>query len=123
MKVWSRGLGKVELLVDCRYYEARKDPNSANVFIIGTITDPVNWEFKATLEPEDIPGFMKLVFNWCLIKLVLKNMYRYIIYYFKRDQYRDPDYDHLEEKVTASYNRMMNGRTSPAYLQSTGSDS
>ena len=66
MKVWSKGLGKTELLADCRYYEVAKDPESENVFIIGNITNPVNWEFRAILEPEDVPGFMKLVFNGCM---------------------------------------------------------
>ena len=59
MKGWSRGLRKTELLVDLRYFEARKDADSDNVSVIGNITDPVNWEFKATLEPMDVAGFIK----------------------------------------------------------------
>jgi len=50
MKVWSRGLGKTELLIDLTYFEARKDANSDNVSIIGNITDPVNWEIEIPLK-------------------------------------------------------------------------
>ena len=122
MKVWSRGLGKTELLVDLRYFEARKETNSDNVFIIGNITDPVNWEFRATLEPVDVAGFIKFAFKLCVIELVLKNMYRYIVYFFKRNQYKYKDHANLEERVRASYDRMMRGRNSPTHLRSTGTD-
>ena len=122
MKVWSRGLGKTELLVDLRYFEARKDANSDNVSIIGNITDPVNWEFKATLEPVDVAGFIKFAFKLCVIELVLKNMYRYIVYFFKRNQYKYKDHANLEERVRASYDRMIGGRKSPTYLRSIGTD-
>ena len=117
MKVWSKGLGKTELLADCRYYEVAKDPDSDNVYIVGNITDPVNWEFRAIIEPEDIPGFMKLALNGCMLKLVIKNMYRYIVYLFQKNRYRDPHHDNLEEKVTAAYNRMMKGRIRPGHLR------
>ena len=120
MKVWSRGLGKTELLVDLRYFEARKDASSDNVAIIGNITDPVNWEFKATLEPQDVAGFIKFAFKWCVIKLVLMNLYRYIVYLYKRNQYQYEDHANLEERVTASYDRMMSGRKSPTHLRRTG---
>ena len=122
MKVWSRGLGKTELLVDLRYFEARRDAHSDNVFIIGNITDPVNWEFKATLEPIDVAGFIKFAFKLSVIKLVLMNIYRYIVYLFKRNQYQYKDHANLEERVTASYDRMMRGRTSPTHLRPTGTD-
>jgi hypothetical protein len=120
MKIWSRGLGKTELLVDLRYFEARKDANSDNVFIIGNITDPVNWEFKATLEPVDVAGFIKFAFKLCIIELVLKNIYRYVGYLFKRNEFKYQDHANLEERVTASYDRMLRGRTSPEHLRSTG---
>jgi hypothetical protein len=117
MKVWSRGLGKTELLIDLRYYEAKKDPNSANVFIIGNITDPVNWEFKITLEPVDIEGFLKFAFKPSLIWIVLKNLYRGIGYFFKRNQYKYEDHANLEEKVLNAYDRMIKGRDRPTHLR------
>ena len=119
MKVWSKGLGKTELLADCRYYEVVKDPHSENVLVVGNITDPVNWEFRAIIEPEDIPGFVKLALNPAMLGLVIKNLYRYITYLFNRKRYKDPNSECLEEKVTAAYDRMMNGRKRPSHLRVT----
>jgi len=122
MKVWSRGLGKTELRVDLRYWEALKDPDGDNVFIIGNITDPVNWEFKATLEPMDVAGFIKFAFKLCIIELVLKNLYSYVVYLFTRKQYKYEDHANLAERVQTSYDRMMRGRSRPTHLWSTGTD-
>ncbi len=110
MKLWSRGLGKTELNMDFRYYKVRKDPESDNVFIIGKITDPVDWEFKITIDPEDIPGMMKIFFNFGVIKLVIKNLYRYVVYLFNRRKYLEAAGLDIEEKVNDAYTSMMNGR-------------
>lgn len=108
MKVWSRGLGRTELNVDCRYYKVRKDPEgSDNIMIIGTLTDPVNWEFKATIQPEDVPGMMMIFFHWPVIKLVIKNAVKYLIYLFNRDKYEVKGVD-VFEKVSKAYDQVMN---------------
>ncbi len=117
MKLWSRGLGKTELKLDCRYYEVRKDPNGKDVIIIGNITDPVNWEFRAIVEPEDIAGMMKLFFTMPLIKLVLKNIYQYVLYLINKEKFVDPDRENLEENVMKAYDQMMNGRRRPTHLR------
>ena len=108
MKMWSRGLGRTELKMDCRYYKVKSDPSGETVFIIGKITDPVNWEFKVTLEPEDIPGLMKMFFNTCVIKLTVKNMYKYILYFLNRRKYEETAGYDIEERVSAAYASMMN---------------
>jgi len=110
MKLWSRGLGKTELNMDFRYYKVKKDPASDNVFIIGKITDPVDWEFKITIGPDDIPGMTKLFFNFGVIKLLIKNLYKYIIYLFNAQKYREAAGHDIEEKVNEAYASMMKGR-------------
>ena len=110
MKLWSRGLGRTELNMDFRYYMAKGDPETEDVLIIGNITDPVQWEFKITLGPEDIPGMTKIFFNFCVIKLVIKNLYKYVIYLFNRRKYVEAAGANLEEKVEAAYVQMMRGR-------------
>ena len=110
MKVWSRGLGKTELKADCRYYMVRPDSEKDIVYIVGKITDPVEWEFRVTLEPEDIPGFMKLGLTYPMIKLVIKNLYKYIIYLSTRRKYAEAAGPDLEENVNAAYIQMMKGR-------------
>ena len=107
MRLWSRGLGRTELTMDCRYYKVKKDPLTENVYIIGTITDPVNWEFRVTLQPEDIPGMMKLFFHTCVIKLLFKNFYKYFIYWMNRHKFAEAAGFNLEEKVDAAYRQMM----------------
>lgn len=114
MKMWSRGLGRTELKMDCRYYTVKDDPESEKVYIIGKITDPVNWEFRVTLEPEDIPGLVKMFMNYCVIKLTFKNLYKYVIYLFDRSKYAKAAGADLEAKVNAAYTQMMTTRQRPS---------
>ena len=87
MKMWSRGLGRTELDMNPIYCKIKKDPNSDNLYVYGQITEPVNWEFRGVITPEDIPGIFKLALSYGVIKLVLKNLYRYVIYLFTRKKY------------------------------------
>jgi len=117
MKLWSRGLGRTELKMDCRYYKVKSDPASDNVYIVGKITDPVNWEFRVTLEPDDIPGLVKMFMNYCIIKLTLKNMYKYIIYLFARRKFAEAAGYDIEDKVDQAYMQMMHERKRPSHLR------
>jgi hypothetical protein len=122
MKLWSRGLGTTEIKMDFRYYKITKDPYSNNVLVSGTITDPVNWEFRITMEPEDIPGFMKVFFNISLLTLAIKNAYRYVSYLFKRKQFVDSSEVDIEEKVNMAYEQMMKrSRSSRSYMTNNAS--
>jgi hypothetical protein len=116
MKLWSRGLGKTELKMDFRYYQVRNDPSSENVFIIGKITDPVTWEFRITIGPEDIPGLIKMFMNYGVIKLALKNLYKYITYLFNRRKYEEAAGHDIEKQVNDAYSQMMNERKRPTHL-------
>jgi hypothetical protein len=117
MKLWSRGLGKTELIMDFRYYQVKSDKASDNVYIIGKITDPVNWEFRITLGPEDIPGMIKMIMNFGVIKLALKNMYKYIIYLFNRRKYSEAVGFDIEKQVDKAYLQMMSERQRPTHLR------
>ena len=110
MKLWSRGLGRTEVLMDFRYYKTIKDPASDNVYIIGSMRDPVNWEFRITLTPEDVPGLIKTFFNLSLIKLLIMNIHQYFIYLTSRKKYIDNDGADLEIKVNDAYEQVMYGR-------------
>jgi len=93
--------------MDCRYYTVKYDPLKEDVYIIGTITDPVNWEFRVTLQPDDIPGMMKLFFHTPVIKMVFKNFYKYFIYLLNRRKFAEAAGYNIEEKVDAAYRQMM----------------
>ncbi|MBU2489219.1 MAG: hypothetical protein KKA60_07500 [Proteobacteria bacterium] len=107
MKLWSRGLGTTEITMDFLNYVVKKDPESENVLIIGQMQDPVNWEFRITMGPEDIPGFIKMLFHVCVLKLGVFNAHRYISYLLKKEGHAAQDKDKLEEKVNAAYDQMM----------------
>ncbi len=110
MKLWSRGLGRTEVLMDFRYYKTIKDPESDDIFVIGSMQDPVNWEFRITFGPEDIPGLIKMFFNFVMIKLVVKNIHKYFVYLFNRKKYAEPGGLDLEKKVNDAYEQVMYGR-------------
>jgi len=117
MKLWSRGLGKTELIMDFRYNQMKNYPATENVYIIGKITDPVNWEFRITLEPDDIPGLIKMFMNFGVIKLALKNMHKYIIYLFNRRKYAEAAGFDIEKQVDKAYSQMMSERQRPTHLR------
>ena len=107
MKLWSRGLGTTEIHMDFRSYTVVKEPETNNVCIIGTMKDPVNWEFRITVEPDDIPGIMKIAFNLSLILLGVKNAHKYLNFLLNREKFVTESDAELEEKVNAAYDQMM----------------
>ncbi len=107
MKLWSRGLGRTEVSMDFRYYKVVKDPETGNVCIVGSMRDPVNWEFRVMMEPDDIGGFAKMFLNWSMIWLVITNAFRYIVYLFNRKDYLEDEGDPIEEKVFRAYDTMV----------------
>ncbi len=109
MKLWSRGLGRTEVMMDFRYYKLLREPGSRDLFIIGRMRDPVNWEFRITLQPEDLPGFMKIFFQFAMLKFILRNSHRYIIDLFRRKPSMEDELENLEERVSAAYEQVMTG--------------
>jgi len=103
--------------MDCRYYKVKSDPAGDNIHIVGKITDPVNWEFRVTLEPDDIPGLIKMFMNYCIIKLTVKNMYKYILYLFSRRKYAEAAGYDIEATVDNAYMQMMTERKRPSHLR------
>ncbi len=125
MKMWSRGLGRTEIHMDFRCYEVSKDPNNNDVWVSGSITEPVNWEFRITITPEDIPGIIKLAFSFTMLKLLIKNAYRYVEYLFNKKKYLQREDGDVVEKVSEAYHMMMNRkgeRTERSRPKRAGSD-
>ena len=114
MKLWSRGLGKTEVYMDFRHYHTIKDPDSGQVLIIGKMLDPVDWEFKITLQPEDIGGIVKMALNRHMIFFVLRNLHQYLIYLFQRKKFKDSSSD-MAAKVNTAYDQVMKVRSRPQH--------
>lgn len=117
MKLWSRGLGTTELRMDCRYYTVKANPGDDSIRIMGKITDPVTWEFRVTLEPDDIPGMMKMFFHYCVIRLTCKNLYKYVDYLIHSRKYMEAAGEDIEENVDRAYAEMMSGRQRPTHVR------
>lgn len=107
MKLWSRGLGSTEITMDFRSYTVAKDPETGNVIIVGNMKEPVNWEFRITMEPDDIPGFMKILFNISILVLGAKNAYKYLGYLMNREQFKSESDEAMVERVNKAYDQMM----------------
>ena len=115
MQVWSRGLGRTELSMNPALCQVKADPETGEVIVYGNVTEPVNWEFKGIITPEDVPGFIRLAFSFCMLKLIFLNLYRYGVYLFKRltgrVEEKAEDTDILVDKVNVAYEQVMRPRT------------
>ena len=89
MKMWSEGLGKIQLEVDFSHYWVETEENGT--VIKGVTVQPVQWDFKATFLKEDIPGLLNIFFKPTTWWFILKNFYYVILFLyekaFKRERY------------------------------------
>lgn len=86
MKVWSKGLGKVELIFELEKYWIEKEKGEDGdmiYYVKGTITEPVVWDFKITMTKEDVPGLMKMALDWKILSMFLNNPKTFIASTFK----------------------------------------
>jgi len=74
MRLKSRGLGRKELVMDFREYAVV--PEDDEVVVVGTIRDPVNWDFSIRVCEDDIAGMTKLILRPAMIRLLLRSIFR-----------------------------------------------
>jgi hypothetical protein len=74
MRLKSRGLGRKELVMDFREYAVIHEGDEA--VIVGTIRDPVNWDFSIRVCQDDIVGMTKLILRPAMIRLLLRSIFR-----------------------------------------------
>jgi hypothetical protein len=74
MRLKSRGLGRKELVMDFREYTTIREGNE--VVIVGTIRDPVNWDFTIRVCEDDIVGMSKLILRPAMIGLLLRSIFK-----------------------------------------------
>ncbi|MFO7970129.1 MAG: hypothetical protein R6U40_00095 [Desulfobacterales bacterium] len=89
MKMWSEGLGKIQLEVDfSRYWVENEDDGTA---IKGVTLQPVQWDFKATFKDKDIPGLLNIFFKPTTCFFIIRNIHMVLLFFFektfKRDRY------------------------------------
>lgn len=61
MRVWSRGLGRVELAADLRRVKAVYE--GGTLIIVGKTEPPVSWDFVVSLNPAELWDIAGVVLN------------------------------------------------------------
>jgi hypothetical protein len=91
MRLKSRGLGRKELVMDFREFAVIHENDE--VVIVGTIRDPVNWDFTIRVCEDDIVGMTKLILRPAMIGMLLKSIFRRK----KRDHWSQDYAEHIAE--------------------------
>jgi hypothetical protein len=74
MRLRSRGLGRKELVMDFREYEVVQEGDE--LVVVGTIRDPVNWDFTIRVCEDDVPGLIHLALRPAMIKALLRSIFK-----------------------------------------------
>ena len=74
MRLKSRGLGRKELVMDFREYDVIREDNE--LIVVGTICDPVNWEFSIRLCEDDLIGLMRLAVRKPMLQILFRTLFR-----------------------------------------------
>lgn len=117
MKLWSKGLGRTELEMDFRCYEVvaekRSNGNGSSgegiVGVYGTITTPVNWDFRVEFGPEDVPGLIRIALTPPFLKIILKNLLGYLSFLKNRHQFKQGEREEVITKVKKTHQTMVMG--------------
>lgn len=74
MKLKSRGLGRKELTMDFREYTVVRDGDE--IMIVGTIREPVHWDFTIRMCEDDLAGVAKVAMKKPTIALLLRAAFK-----------------------------------------------
>jgi hypothetical protein len=74
MRLRSRGLGRKELVLDFREYEVVRADDE--LVVVGTIRDPVNWDFTIRICEDDVPGMTWLVLRRAMVGHLLRALFK-----------------------------------------------
>ncbi len=68
MRLKSKGLGKKELVMDFREYTVVREGDE--LVVVGTIRDPINWDFTIRMCEDDLAGMIALGSNPSVFGLI-----------------------------------------------------
>lgn len=97
MKIWSKGLGTMVLLMDFRNYYVEMD-DRGDLLIKGQITDPVFWNFVITIKRDDIRGLANIGFKPGFLIYLLKNVHWMVKFLFEK-LFRKDRFLHPEQNI------------------------
>ena len=104
MKLWSRGLGRRELIMDFTHYAIRGSEDGG-IEIFGVTEQPVSWEFRVHIEQEDIPGLVNVALSRPVRRMVMRRIFTAIATIWKRRHFKVPE--GLEERVRTAHSHVM----------------
>jgi len=70
MRLKSKGLGKKELVMDFREYTVVREGDE--LVVVGTIRDPINWDFTIRMCEDDLAGLIALGANRSTFGLIMR---------------------------------------------------
>jgi hypothetical protein len=70
MRLKSKGLGKKELVMDFREYTVVREGDE--LVVVGTIRDPINWDFTIRMCEDDLAGMLALAGNRSVFGLIMR---------------------------------------------------
>jgi hypothetical protein len=82
MKMWSQGLGKIELEVNARSMDIVLEDGQTKVK--GVTQAPVEWNYIVTLEKDDIPAILHLALKWKTIQYVLRHIRQVLMFFMEK---------------------------------------
>lgn len=74
MKLKSRGLGRKELVMDFREYTVRREGDE--IVIMGTIHEPVHWDFSIRMCEDDLAGIAQVATRKTMVMWLLRAIFR-----------------------------------------------
>ncbi len=104
MKLWSRGLGRKELVMDFTHYAVRR-AGDGGIEILGVTEQPVAWEFRVHIGQEDIPGMVKVALSRPVIEMFARKPLTALGSLRRRRHFEVPA--GLEERVKAAHSHVM----------------
>lgn len=85
--------------MDFREYEVIREGDE--IVIVGTIRDPINWDFSIRMCEDDLAGIVKVALQRPTLALVIRSLFKR----FKRHHWTQERQEHLDEgkrrRVTA----------------------
>lgn len=72
MKMWSRGLGRVELAVDLRKTEIIY--HNKKLYVVGKTEPPASWEFVITIDAAEVWRLVGVILNKKGLNLIVENI-------------------------------------------------
>lgn len=104
MKLWSRGLGRRELIMDFTHYAVRRS-DDGGIEIFGVTEQPVSWEFRVHIEQEDIPGLVHVALSKPVRRMFMPKIFTAIATIWRRRRFKVPE--GLEERVKTAHSHVM----------------